>query len=175
MNKIIIIVIIFVVYSFYSFNRFVSKSSPNHSKEVKISIAEDFYFVITDGRSDSYNSKTGVFVREYSEYEKTLKIELTKEDKDKIYLVINEIKFFEMPNNFEPRERIVQIKDPGCIKSIVIYSGGKLKNVSYNTGFTSEKNKKRAKHFFRLYDMIWEVLKSKDELKNLPVSDIRFL
>ncbi|RKS95651.1 hypothetical protein BC952_1348 [Flavobacterium limicola] len=87
---------------------------------------------------------------------------------------MKEVDFFKMPNKFEPKESVISITDPGFYRSIVIFSEGKQKVVSYNTGYTSYENKKRAGNFFRLYDMIWNILRNKSEVINLPESDFHY-
>ncbi|MGQ7947102.1 hypothetical protein [Flavobacterium sp. WC2509] len=173
MKKFKIISIILILFSIYSFNKSTPKSFLVNS-QVEDSLPNDFYFIINSGGNDSYNSKNSTFSRKYLEDDKTVKIELTKEEKEKIYSFMEEVQFLKMPNKFEPKESVILITDPGHIKSILIYSNGKQKVVSYDTGYTSEKNKKRAENFFRLYDMIWNILRNKNEVINFPESDFHY-
>ncbi|WP_395048042.1 hypothetical protein [Flavobacterium sp.] len=173
MKKFKIISIILILFSIYSFNN-IPKSISKNSEVENNSLPNDFYFIINSGGNDSYNSKNSTFTRKYLEDDKTVKIELTKEEKESIYSFMKEINFFKMPNKFEPKESVISITDPGFYRSIVMFSDGKQKVVSYNTGYTSEENKKRATNFFRLYDMIWNILRNKNEVINLPESDFHY-
>jgi hypothetical protein len=150
------------------------KSFSKKSKYENISLSNDFYFIINSGGNDSYNSKNSTFIRKYLEGDKTVKIELTKKEKESIYSFMKEINFFKMPNKFEPKESVISITDPGFNRSIVMHSDGKQKTVTYNTGYTSDENKKRVGNFFRLYDMIWNILRNKTGVINLPESDFHY-
>jgi hypothetical protein len=174
MKKIKIISIILILFSIYSFNESMPKSFSKNSLVENNSLPNDFYFIINSGGNDSYNSKNSTFTRKYLEDDKTVKIELTKEEKESIYSFMKEVDFFKMPNKFEPKESVISITDPGFYRSILIFSEGKQKVVSYNTGYTSDENKKRAGNFFRLYDMIWNILRNKSEVINLPESDFHY-
>ena len=174
MKKYKIISIILILFSIYSFNKSMPKSFSKNYQVENNSLPNDFYFIINSGGNDSYNSKNNTFSRKYLEDDKTVKIELTKEEKESIYSFMKEVDFFKMPNKFEPKESVITITDPGFYRSIVIYSDGKQKTVTYNTGYTSDKNKKRARNFFRFYDMIWNILRNKNEVINLPESDFHY-
>jgi hypothetical protein len=150
------------------------KSFSKNSEVVNNSLPDDFYFIINTGGNDSYNSKNNTFSRKYLEDDKTVKIELTREEKESIYSFMKEVNFFKMPNKFEPKESVISITDPGFHRSIVIHYDGKQKTVTYNTGYTSDENKKRAGNFFRLYDMIWNILRNTNEVIDLPESDFHF-
>lgn len=174
MEKFKIISIILILFSIYSFNKSIPKSFPKNSEVENNLLPNDFYFIINSGGNDSYNSKNSTFSRKYLEDDKTVKIELTKEEKESIYAFMKEVRFFKMPKKFEPKGNIISIIDPGFRRSILIHSNGKQKTVTYDTGYTTEENKKRAENFFRLYDMIWNILRNKNEVINLPESDFTY-
>ena len=174
MKKIKLISIILIIFSIYSFNKSMPKSFSKNFLVENNSLPNDFYFIINSGGIDGYNSKNNTFTRKYLKNDKTVKIELTKEEKESIYSFIKEVDFFKMPNKFVPKESVISISEPSFQRSIIIFSNGKQKVVSYNTGYTSDENKKRAGDFFRLYDMIWNILQNKSEVINLPKSDFQF-
>ncbi len=81
MNQIKKVFIFFIVLSFFSFNK----------KEFQLdfessSIPKDFYFIINSGGNDSYNSKEEIFYRKYNDSVKSVKLQLTEREKEKIYL-----------------------------------------------------------------------------------------
>lgn len=174
MKIIKLISIILIIFSIYSFNKSMPKSFSKNFLVENNSLPNDFYFIINSGGIDGYNSKNNTFTRKYLKNDKTVKIELTKEEKESIYSFMKEVDFFKMPNKFEPKESVISLSEPGFHRSIMIFSNGKQKVVSYNTGYTSDENKKRAGDFFRFYDMIWNILQNKSEVINLPESDFEF-
>lgn len=140
---------------------------------VKQEIPADFNFTIHDGANDGYNSQYNSFYRNYNDGEKTVKVELTREEKEKIYLYIEKVNFFEMPTEFKAKG-IIEIKNPSFKEVIVVYANGKKSFVSYNDGYTNDLNDKNAKPFLDLYKMIWDILYKKKEINELPKSDYTY-
>jgi hypothetical protein len=166
MKKMKYIVLIFSLFSFYSFSQ---------KNQLLNEIPADFHFEINDGGNNSYNSLYNNFYRTYSDSVGTIKVELTKEEKERIYSFMKKISFHKMPNQFKPKEKIKTISNPSFQRSIIIYSNGEKKFVSYKTGFTSDLNDKRAKPFLEFYKMIWEIIYKKEQVLNLPESDNDYL
>lgn len=137
-------------------------------------VPADFNFTIDSGGNDSYNSEYNSFYRKYLNENKTIKVELTKGEKEKIYSFIVKSNFFKMPVKFQPKAGIIIVKDPNFTESIVVYANGKKKWVSYNTGYTNDLNDKKAKPFLELYEMIWDILYKKKEIIELPESNIYY-
>ncbi|MBF4471447.1 hypothetical protein [Flavobacterium sp. HJJ] len=168
MKKLKTVIIVFAIFSLFGFKN--EKSSVILQKNEKHSIPADFSFVINSGGNDSYNSKYTSFYRLYLEGEKTIKVELTKDEKEKIYSFIMKINFFKMPVKFQPKG-IISVGNPSFTESIVIHANGKKKFVSYHTGYTNDLNDQKAKPFLDLYKMIWDILYKKKEIIALPESD----
>ncbi|MFD2942902.1 hypothetical protein [Flavobacterium notoginsengisoli] len=169
MNKLKIISVVFILFGLFGFRS--EKSSLKFTKE----IPSDFYFTINNGATDSYNSQYNSFYRDYHDGEKTIKVELTREEKEKIYEFVLRVKFFEMPILFEPNANDTKwITNPSFQESIVVFANGNKKHVSYYTGHTSEMNEKKAKPFLDLYKMIWEILYKKKEIQELSKSDYEY-
>ncbi|KAF2334343.1 hypothetical protein [Flavobacterium daemonense] len=148
----------------------------SEKKQVPINVQQipaDFYFTIDSDRADGYNSLYNSFYRNYNDGEKTIKVELTKEEKEKIYSYIKKVNFFEMPIEFKAKG-IIEIKTPSFKEVIVVYANGKKSFVSYNDGYTNDLNDKNAKPFLDLYKMIWDILYNKKEIEELPKSDCRY-
>ena len=138
-------------------------------------VPADFYFVIHDGGNDGYNSQYKSFYRKYLNEEKTIKVELTKAEIEKIYSFIVKINFFQMPIAFEPKGKgNIKSTMPSFKMNIVVFANGKKKYVSYDNGATNDTNDKNAKPFLDLCDVIQEILYSKKEIKELPESDYRY-
>jgi hypothetical protein len=172
MKKLKTLIIVFAIFSLFGFKD--EKSSVILQKNKKDSIPSDFSFVISSGANDSYNSKYNSFYRIYLEDEKTINVELTKDEKEKIYSFIMKISFFKMPVKFRPNGGIIMKAHPSFSESIVVYLNGKNKTVIYDTGYTNDSNNKKAKPFLDLYDMIWDILYKKKDIIELPKSDIYY-
>lgn len=140
---------------------------------MKESMPSDFYFTIHNDRADGYNSLYNSFYRNYNDGEKTIKVELTKEEKEKIYSYIEKVNFFEMPIEFKPKG-IIEIKNPSFKQVIAVYANGKKSFVSYNDSYTNDLNHKKAKPFLDLSKMIWDILYNKKEIAELPKSDYKY-
>ncbi|WP_367769426.1 hypothetical protein AB3G33_11195 [Flavobacterium sp. WC2421] len=166
MKKIKYIVLIFSLFSFYCFSQ---------KKQLLNEIPTDFHFEISDGGNNAYNSLYNNFYRTYIDSVATIKVELTKDEKERIYSFMKKISFHKMPNQFKPKEKIITIKNPSFQRSVIIYSNGEKKFVSYKTGFTSDLNDQRAKPFLEFYKMIWEIIYKKEQVLNLAESDNDYL
>ena len=171
MRMLTLLILILSLIDFHGFSQENQKLNTESINNTSVSIPEDFYLEISDGGNDSYNSHYNSFSRKYSDGNKMINIELTESEKDRIYSFTQKINFYKMPIQFVPKEKIVKMSTPGFLKSIVIYSNGKKKYVSYNSGFTSDLNDKKAKVFLELYEMIWGIINSKEEITKLPKSD----
>jgi hypothetical protein len=171
MKKLKTVIIVFAIFSLFSFKD--EKSSIILQKNKKDSIPTDFSFVINSGGNDSYNSKYNSFYRIYLDDEKTIKVELTKEEKEKIYSFILKSNFFKMPVKFQPKG-IINIANPSFSESIVVHLNGINKTVIYNTGYTNDLNDKKAKPFLDLYKIIWDILYKKKEIIELAESDFYY-
>ncbi|WP_456312940.1 hypothetical protein [Pseudomonas shirazensis] len=164
-----IISIIFFSFCLLGFN--VKKETIVTKKEVPA----DFNFTIHDGRNDGYSSEYKSFYRKYLNEERSIKVELTKAELEKIYSFIVKIKFSQMPVAFEPTGKgNIKSTTPSFNMSLVVFANGKKKYVSYDNGATNDANDKNAKPFLDLCNMIWEILYKKQEIKELPESDFRY-
>lgn len=165
------IVLILSLFSFYSFGQKTQITNGENIKTENYSIPDDFYFEINTGGNESYNSQYNTFFRKYLNGDKMIKVELTNIEKERIYSFMRKIDFYKMPTQFEPKENIVTVSSNSFIRSIVIYSNGKKKFVSYDSGITSRSLEKQTKSFLEFYKMIWDIIYNKEEISKLPKSD----
>jgi len=168
MRRLKIVLSVFVLLCLFGFN------DEKKSLMIQQEVPADFNFTIDSGGNDSYNSEYNDFYRKYLNENKTIKVELTKGEKEKIYSFIVKSNFFKMPVKFQPKGGIVIVKNPSFTESIVVYANGKKKWVSYDIGETNDVNDKKAKPFLDLYKMIWDVLYKKKEILELPKSDFHY-
>ena len=172
MKKLKAVIIVFVLFSLFGFKG--QKPLLFKEKKQEKSIPTDFNFVINSGGNDSYNSKYNSFYRKYLEGEKTIKLKLTKEEKENIYSFRMKIAFFKMQVKFQPKGGIIVITNPSFSERITVYINGKNKSVVYDTGYTNDLNDKKAKSFLELYEMIWGILYKKKEIIELPESNFYY-
>ncbi len=64
---------------------------------------------------------------------------------------------------------------PGTTIKISLKSKSTSKSVLYNSSDTSEEYKNRTRKFIELKTKIWQIIKQKDEVKNLKESDFEYL
>lgn len=133
----------------------------------------DFSFIITDD-SGSYNSKTGVFTRKYTKSDSSIKVELTKNELLLIYDLFKKCDFLSFPNEFACAKD-GDIMLPASSTSIEITYKGLNKKVT-NTDYCSVKiEQKKSIAFNKFSSEITKIIYSKDQIKNMKWSDLRFL
>lgn len=145
-----------------------------------INIPTDFYFKISNGANDSYNSNTEIFKRSYLGGTKFYKITLSDEEKKDIYNLQQTIEFHKFPQNFEiiwDQSDTITIIMPSFDTSIEICENDNCNKVALD--FINLRNpindKPKAFDYKKLYDKIWQIIKSKEEYKNIPESDLFYL
>lgn len=170
MKQIRIISVVFILFGLFGFR------SEKSSLKVRQEIPPDFSFAINSGGNDAYNSQFKSFYRKYLNEEKTVKVELTLEEKRKIFEFIKKVDFFNMPMMFEPtgQSGTIKVTMPSFQNAISVTMNGKKKYVSYENGFTDDLNEKKVKPFLDLYKMIWNILYKKEEIINLPDSNYNY-
>ncbi|QIK53328.1 hypothetical protein G7051_02765 [Dysgonomonas sp. HDW5B] len=145
-----------------------------------IDTSSDFYFRIYDGASDRYNSKTGSFTRTYLSGSKTSSIILSDDEKESVYKLYKAINFKSFPPKFE-----IDSNSDGIITSIMPSFETSLQMCEENIckkvvlDFTDLNNpindKDKALEYKKLYDKIWQIIKSKEEYQNIQESDLFYL
>ncbi|MBZ4041677.1 hypothetical protein [Flavobacterium hibisci] len=167
MKQLRILSVVFILFGLFGFR------SEKTWLKVAQEIPPDFSFVINSGGNDAYNSQFNSFYRKYLNEEKTVKVELTLEEKRRIFDFIKRVDFFNMPMIFEPtgKSGTIKVRMPSFQNSISVFMNGKKKYVSYENGFTDDLNEKKVKPFLDLYKMIWDILEKKEEIKKMPKSD----
>lgn len=144
----------------------------------KIEVSSDFYFRIDNGSTDIYNSKTGLLRR--CGFNKSFGINLTNEEKKEIYNLYRSIDFQNIPQQFEidwNSSAAITSVIPSFITSIEVCEQDSCKKVNLNLIDLDNpiKDKQKALKYKKLYDRIWQIIRSKEEYKNIPESDCIFL
>lgn len=154
----------------------ISGQTSNNNVET----SPDFYFKIYNGASDKYNSKTGLFRRGYLSGQKSFSIVFSDDEKKSIYRLYNAINFQDFPPNFEVdwnSDDVITSIIPSFETSIEMCEDSICKKVTLD--FTDLRNpikdKSKALEYKKLYDKIWQIIKSKEEYQNIQESDLFYL
>lgn len=144
----------------------------------KIEVPSDFYFRINNGSTDNYNSKTGLLRR--CGLDKSFGINLTDSEKKEIYNLYRSIDFQNIPREFEidwNDSAVVTLIMPSFITSIEICEKDSCRKVNLNLIDLDNpiKDKPKALEYMKLYDRIWQIIRGKEEYKNIPESDCIFI
>ena len=136
----------------------------------------DFHFTAKT-RKDYIDSKTGTYTRFYIADSKTVHFELTKKEQSIIQYIYFESKFDTLPYNFLPKSTFWR-NNPDFDVDFVIYFNGKNKNLFvksyYNPyyGRIDENTQKIINSMTGFYAMIYRIVFSKKEVKELKDSDL---
>lgn len=137
-------------------------------------IPNDFSFVLKD-EITTFDSKTGVYSRQYMKGDSSVTVHLTKEEKQKIYDSFVNYDFLEFPNSFECDMKSYSMLPSFETKLHIVYKG-ESKNVSTITGCGKVAEQLKAEDdFYRLIALIHGVLHNKAEIKKMQKTDMRFM
>lgn len=146
----------------------------------RFDVPSSFYFKISDGADDSYNSRTALFRRYYSNGAKSYEISLNDDEKRIVYNLCKEIHFQNFPQKFEIDWNAtddITVVLPSFDTSIEICENDSCNQVILNLIDLENpiNDKEKALQYKRLYDKIWEIIINKEEYKNIPNSDCIYL
>ena len=146
----------------------------------RFDVPSGFYFKISDGANNSYNSKTALFKRCYSNGAKSYEISLNDAEIRMIYNLYKEIHFYNFPKEFEIEWNdtdTVTIVTPRFDTSMEICEDDSCNKVILNLIDLENpiSNKEKAQQYKRLYDKIWQIIMNKEEYTDIPDSDCIYL
>ncbi|MBD8388853.1 hypothetical protein [Dysgonomonas sp. BGC7] len=164
-----------------------------HSCKYQNEVPSNFNFIINDGANDSYNSEKGLFYREslieskfydddsiltkgYIIDKKEYSIKLKENDYKRVYKLYKSINFQSFPSKFEiewDNPEII-ITSPSFESSLEIYENNNCKKVIADIPNINNpiKDRKQSIKYLELYDLIWEIIKEKEEYKITPKSNM---
>jgi hypothetical protein len=133
----------------------------------------DFSFKIIHA-TNSYDSSTGIYTREYIRKDSTVNVLLTKSEMNLIYEVFKKNDFMSFPNEFECDKNGGGTL-PAFDTRIEITYDGKHKTVT-NTSYCDKKIEQKKSDKFDEFDSeIMKIINNKPEIKNMRDCDMRFM
>lgn len=148
-------------------------SSQTHNR---LDVSSNFYFKISDGANNSYDSETALLKRCYSSGTKSYEISLNDNEKRIIHNLFKEIHFQNCPKKFEidwnSTGTIIGVI-PGFDTSIEVCENDSCNKVILNLIDLENpiNDKEKALQYKKLYDKIWQIIMNKEEYTNIPDSD----
>jgi hypothetical protein len=140
-----------------------------HDQKYDIERPGDFSFRIID-KTDKYDSRTGIYKREYLSGDTTVKVDLTEDDMDIIYDAFKKYDFMSFPREFISS----YCSMPSFSTTIEISYNGNNKMVT-DTDVCDRKNEQRkSKKFDKLSNIMWTMILNKPQVKNMKQCDIIF-
>lgn len=143
----------------------------------RFDVPPGFYFKISDGANNSYNSKTALFKRRYSNGAKSYEISLSDAERRIIYNLYKEIHFQSFPQKFEidwnATDDITEVI-PSFDTSLEVCENDSCNKVILNLIDLENpiNDKGKAQQYKRLYDKIWQIIINKEEYTDIPDSDL---
>jgi len=119
----------------------------------------------------TYNSRTQLYTRQYSDSTASLKVSLTEKELQSIFNDIQEFEFMNFPEEFEC-EKEGTFTVPSFTSSIVVTFNKQVKQSTNNTICTRQTD---SNNFFLMQEKIYRILSSKKEVQTLPRTDILYM
>jgi len=150
---------------------FVFTSCTNHSYDKQM--PTDFSFKIIN-TTDSYDSKTGIYTRQYIGKDTTVIVLLTKSEMNLIYDVFKNNDFMSFPKEFECDKNGGSTL-PAFDTTIEIKYNGKHKTVTNTTYCEKKIEQNKSDKFDEFGTVIMKIINKKHEIKNMRDSHIGFM
>lgn len=146
-------------------------SCTNHKYDKQM--PTDFSFKITN-TIDSYDSKTGIYIRTYIKNDSVVKAALTPKEMNIIYELFKKNDFLSFPDNFEC-SKFATTRMPAFETTIEITYKGLHKRVT-NSDFCDKKTEQRKSDKFNEFGFkINMIIKNKTEIKNMRECNMIFM
>ncbi len=140
----------------------------------KTEYSKDFSFKIIETTSE-YNSKTGIYTRQYIEKDSSLNVRLDDNELKQIQELVLDLEFKNFPEEFECSKNYPSVMLP-FKTTIEISTNGKLKKTTNrSTCKIIEIQQKMSKDFDKIASEINQILESKKEIINMRPCDKVFL
>jgi len=121
--------------------------------------------------SDKFNSADSTFIRQYNLRDTTIKLILTKEEKQNIYTTMIKNKVFELPTRFD-RATDAKCIMPSSSDMLLVKANNKKLFFCYEYSCFPKKNKDASDRYLRIADTIKNIILNKKEIKQLKQSNI---
>jgi len=161
MKKALTILILIIV--------FVSCTNQKYDKKMPT----DFSFKII-GATDSYDSKTGIYIRKYLKKDSVVKVALSQKEMNMIYELFKKKDFLSFPNEFEC-DKNGSFTFPAVETTVEISYKGLHKRV-LNTDHCDKKiEQQKSNRFVEFSSVIRKIINNKTEIKNMRNCDMIFM
>lgn len=166
-----------------------------YSCKYKHEMPSNFYFKMDDGATDYYDSEKDLFYRTFlieSEFKdadsvlvkknsiskKEFPLKLNEKDYKEIYDLYKKINFQDFPSTFEIDwdNSKMFLKTPSFEISLEICEGDICTKVVADIINIDNpiKDKRKGLKYVELYELIWKIIKEKEEYKMIPKSNILY-
>jgi len=153
----------------FSIILFISCTNQKHDNQMPT----DFSFKIIY-ETYSYDSKTGIYIRNYMREDSIVKVALTQKEMNIIYELFKKNDFWSFPNKFECDKNSVCTL-PAFDTTIEITCNGKNKTVTNTTYCDKKIEQKKSDEFDEFDTEIMKIINNKPEIKNMRDCDRRFM
>ncbi|HET7733153.1 MAG TPA: hypothetical protein VFK73_04875 [Paludibacter sp.] len=154
---------------FISILAFISCTNQKYDKQ----IPADFSFKIIN-MTNSYDSKTGIYVRSYVKKDSVVKVVMTQKEMNIIYELFKKNDFLSFPDIFECY--IFGTKTlPAFDTTIEINYKGVIKRVKNTTYCNKKTEQRKSDRFDEFSSEIRKIINNKTEIKNMRDCDMIFL
>jgi len=133
----------------------------------------DFSVKIIDD-INSYDTKTGIYIRQYINRDSTIKASITQKELNMIYELFKQYDFMSFPDEFEC-QMITPTKIPAFETTIEITYKGLHKKVA-NSDFCEKKIEQlKSDRFNEFSEAVKKIINNKSEIKSAKESDMFFM
>ena len=149
----------------------VFASCTNHKYDKQMPVNFSIKIINT---TNSYDSKTGIYIRKYLNNDSVVKVALTQKEMNIIYELFKKNDFWSFPNKFECDKNSVCTL-PAFDTTIEITCNGKNKTVTNTTYCDKKIEQKKSDEFDEFDTEIMKIINNKPEIKNMRDCDRRFM
>ena len=136
-------------------------------------VPQDFSFKLK-GTTYGFDSKTGIYIRKYLDNDSSVMIILTKDEMLKIYKAYNKANFSSFPDTFKC-SIFGTLTLPAFETTIEFSYMGTSKSSTNTTYCIRKKQQTKSRRFDNVEQIMFEIIHSKPEVKNMRPCDRIFL
>ena len=149
----------------------VFASCTNHKYDKQMPVNFSIKIINT---TNSYDSKTGIYIRKYLNNDSVVKVALTQKEMNIIYELFKKNDFMSFPDKFECDKK-GSTRIPAFDTTIEITYKGEYKRV-LNTDFCDKKIEQQKSDRFDEFSLeIIKIINNKTEIKNMRKCDMIFM
>jgi len=137
---------------------------------------DDFNFSYSFDFFDKFSSFDSTYKRSYNFHDTTIRVVLSREEKQLIYAAMIENDLWQLPVDFEA----LNTKDMKCIypsstDELWVAMNGKVKKIKFDHSCSPKKDPDAVIKYSRIILEIVHIIRNKKEVQKLPSTDIMIL